>query len=466
MPEIKTHPASGVHAEASIEQGTPASTRRRGRRHGVEIRPGSVKQARLEAGLSLGQVARGDISRTAIYFVETGKAKPSRETLELIAERTGRPIDFFLAAGSGSSPAARIADVERRLATGDNPGAVAAGEQALAGRPDPETEGRLKLLISLAYLRLAQPVVGRRLAVEARAYFESVGDLEMVAESLGNEASAAYLMEDPSALAIAQGALATVRSIKPVPRLTEARLLGVVGHVHLQNREWQSAVSCYEEAVDAADVVQDLYRLSLVYSGMSLAHEELGQIEQAGRYAQKAMAIHQTLNDRLSLARSENNLGLLLLHGGDATGAQKHVERSIALFEEAGVETGKAHVVLSLAEIALARQDLDTAETLARDALGLAVRLNERVAMDEAHYWLAHVALARGDHDTVDTEFAAALDDPSDPARERVARFRATYAEILEHRGGLAAANRQLRMALTALGASPADVSTARTAIA
>src|SRR6266478_8574962 len=92
---------SGVLAKPS-EPSSPrrqekaVPSRRRGRRRGVEIRPGSVKQARLEAGLSLGQVARDDISRTAIYFVETGKAKPSRETLELIAERTGRPVDFFL----------------------------------------------------------------------------------------------------------------------------------------------------------------------------------------------------------------------------------------------------------------------------------------------------------------------------------------------------------------------------------
>src|SRR5258708_8768672 len=69
---------------------------RRGRGRGVEVKPGTVKQARMEAGLSLGQVARGDISRTAIYFVETGKAKPSIETLKLIAERTGRPLDYFL----------------------------------------------------------------------------------------------------------------------------------------------------------------------------------------------------------------------------------------------------------------------------------------------------------------------------------------------------------------------------------
>jgi len=100
MPEVQTHPFAG---ESPTIRGRAASGRR-GRRQGVEIKPGTAKQARLEAGLSLGQVAGSDISRTAIYFVETGKAKPSMETLKLIAARTGRPLDFFLVRPSTMEP--------------------------------------------------------------------------------------------------------------------------------------------------------------------------------------------------------------------------------------------------------------------------------------------------------------------------------------------------------------------------
>src|SRR6266704_4686866 len=92
-----------------------------GRRRGVEIRPGSVKEARQQAGLSLGQIAREDISRTAIYFVETGKAKPSIETLQLIADRTGHPLDFFLVGEDGGHllPAVKLAELERLMAIND-----------------------------------------------------------------------------------------------------------------------------------------------------------------------------------------------------------------------------------------------------------------------------------------------------------------------------------------------------------
>src|SRR6266516_7182525 len=118
-----------------------ASSRRRGRRRGVEIRPGSVKQARQESGLSLGQVARGDLSRTAIYFVETGKARPSIETLRLIAERTNKPLDYFLGQGTaaGMDPESALAEMERLLSIGDAAGAAQAAGELIAVASDPRS---------------------------------------------------------------------------------------------------------------------------------------------------------------------------------------------------------------------------------------------------------------------------------------------------------------------------------------
>ena len=59
-------------------------------------------------------------------------------------------------------------------------------------------------------------------------------------------------------------------------------------------------------------------------------------------YAQRAITIHETLDDRLSLARSENNLGLVLIRRGDLVDAEGHLERANVLFDESGVEVGKA----------------------------------------------------------------------------------------------------------------------------
>ena len=252
-----------------------------------------------------------------------------------------------------------------------------------------------------------------------------------------------------------------------MPRPTESRLLGVLGHTLVAIHDWQAAINCYEQAIEAADVVQDLQKLSLMYSGLSLAYEELGHLEQAGRFAQKALTIHQTLNDRLSLARSENNLGMLLLRGGDVLSAQAHIDRAMGMFDEANVEIDKAQIMLSLVEVALARRDVMTARRQAEQALALAERLHETATVSDAHYWLARVAHAEGDEASVDAEFAAALGEPNEPSsRERIATYRAAYAEILEGRGDIVEANRQLKAALSALGTRPAAADSARSAIA
>jgi tetratricopeptide (TPR) repeat protein/DNA-binding XRE family transcriptional regulator len=464
MSEVRTHP-SAADAPSTIGKATSG---RRGRRKGVDIKPGTARQARLEAGLSLGQVAGTEISRTAIYFVETGKAKPSMETLKLIASRTGRPLDFFLSRPSTmeARSSAVTAEIERLITAGDAAGALAAGEAQLVAEHDDEIAARIKFHMATAHLRLAQAVQARMLASSARAHFEQAGDLLMVAECLGSEAAAAYLMQDPSAIALAEGALATCRSLKPVPTITESRLLAVLGGVYATNHNWEAAIKAYEQAIEAGEVVQDLRRLSLSYSGLSIAYQELGNLNQAAQYARRAMAIHETLNDRVSLARSENNLGLMLLQGGDSAKARPHIERSVRLFEQDRIEAGKAGFLLSLSELALAESRVDEAADFANRALELASRLSEESYVADAHVWLGLVSAALGDHNTVDAEFAAAFSVLEKPGAspERSSRAHAHYAEILEARGEMAGAVQHLKKALGSRASQMASDSRAATA--
>jgi tetratricopeptide (TPR) repeat protein/DNA-binding XRE family transcriptional regulator len=435
-----------------MDGGAAAPSARRGRRRGVEIRPGTVRQARQEAGLSLAQVAGNDLSRTAIYFVETGKAKPSIETLKLIAARTGRPLDYFLSQPSTMEPRATIgtAEIERLITTGEPSGAVAAGQRLLEAERDPELAARIKFLMATAHLRLAQPVQARRLASTARTYFEQAGDLLMTAECLGSEASAAYLMQDSGALALAEGALATCRSLKPVPVITETRLLGVLASVHATNNNWEAAIDYYKQAIAAGDVLQDLRRLSLTYSGLSLAYQETGQLTQAAQYAQRALTIHETLNDRLSLARSANNLGLMLLRQGDTAEGRRHLERSVRLFQETGVESSKAAVLLSLCELAIADADTNDATRLAQEALELATRLGEGATIASAHMWLGRIAAGHGDHGTADSEFSSAFDvlERVGGSHAWVSNAHTEYGKVLEARGDLHGAIKHLKEAL------------------
>ena len=416
--------------------------------------------------MSLGQIAQGDISRTAIYFVEVGKAKPSMETLQLIAARTRKPIEFFLGE-TGLTDDASLAEVERMVAVGDNAGAVAAGEALVAQSTNRRVIANARLTMSTALVRLGRGLEARSHASAARSYFEEAGDVLMSAESLGWEAAAARMMDDAVSVELATEALRRCRSIDPVPARTEANLLAMLGHVLSARHQWERAIEVYEEATAVGGSYLDLRGLSYIYGNLSVAYEQIGQYARAGHYLRKAMVILETLRDGNQLAVHKNNLAILILRQGDAAAALRHAQDSLREFERIDYDAMKAHALMTLSEIELAMTEYDLAKHYARAAVDLADRLGQATNSGEAHHWLARIAEARHDTATADAEFAVAFHKFDEAgAHEWAAKGHAVYAEILEARGDLAAANRQLRLALGAIGPRDTARESVRTAIA
>jgi transcriptional regulator with XRE-family HTH domain len=108
---------------AAPRPGPPADTdevRRRGRRGpGIPIVPSRVRQARVDRGLSLADLAGAEVSRAFIHQLEQGLARPSLEVLELIAQRTGRPIGYFTSGevqpGGGPDLSSDLVATSKRL---------------------------------------------------------------------------------------------------------------------------------------------------------------------------------------------------------------------------------------------------------------------------------------------------------------------------------------------------------------
>lgn len=57
---------------------------------------GRIRQLRLERGLSLAKVARGDFSRAFLNQVEMGRSRPQPKFLALIAARLGTSTEYLL----------------------------------------------------------------------------------------------------------------------------------------------------------------------------------------------------------------------------------------------------------------------------------------------------------------------------------------------------------------------------------
>lgn len=403
--------------------------------------------------MSLAQVGKGQVTAPAIFLIETGRTRPSLPTLEHIARRTGKPVEFFLADPSGVRDETHdgIVELERMLLDGRQSEAVEFGQRLLSLGTSAHRLGHIRYQIAQAYLALGKPELAYDLLQQAAAHFEAGGDVLMLAECTGSQATLAYMTQKPEAMALAERALALCRSLAPVPQNTEARLLAILATVHIVNHEWDLAMTYYLEAIETAVPLYDLRRLATMYNGLSIAYREKGQIEVAAKYANRSVALLEVLHDRTSLARVENELGLILMAKGDHAAARKHLDRSLELSEETQLETGRSHVLLSLCELSLQEGHIDAAGEFAEKALRVAESVQEGINIAEAHMWLGRVADQRGDGAAVDREFELALQGLGKfGSGERLLRCHGMYAEILERRGDLERAYAHMKKALTA----------------
>jgi len=428
---------------------TSASIGKRRRLPGLEVRPGSIKRARVEAGLSLAQVAAGEVSRTAVFLAETGKTRPTLPTIQLIATRTGKPLDYFIeATGEAGRP---NVDKLRRLAAAEKfTELIQAAEQARSAAREPLDRAWAGFYLAQAQIRLGHPHPALIELEEARSAFNTAGDQWMVVECTDWLSAALYLLEDRSALSMAEANLAACRRLRPTDQALEARILGRLGSIHLVRHEWSKAVEYYSQAIEVAGEVKDLSRRGKMYSDLGGAYEHLGDLTRAREYSQKAITIHELLNDRLSVARAQNNLGLVLIRQGYLQQAREHLDSSLRIFEETGVELGKSHVLLSLAELEIDDNDPEAARRRSEEARDLAESSNESGSLSKAHELLGRVAESRGDAAVADREFRTAISILERVALpEHLVGSLAAYATVLEGRGDTKGALEQLKRAVS-----------------
>lgn len=441
--------------EGSTPPQTVDETRPKRRRlPGVNLRPGSVKQARLESGLSLAQLGRGHVTAPAIYLIETGRTRPSLPTLEHIARRTGKPVEFFLAdpANVSDQTAVSLLAMHSFVAEGRIDEAIQLGRTLLESGTSAFRLGDIRFHLAQAYLNSSEPESAGPLLAEARSHFEAVGDGGMIAACVAGQAVLAKLKHSSEAVSLAQEALDICRALSPRPFGLQLRLYGVLADAHMERHEWDAAIDAYSQAIEIGTPLLDVRRLARAFGELGHRYLALGQPENASRYIMRSIGLLDLVRDRALIATAENNIGLAMMARRDFPGARPHLERALDLAGSPDEDaSNRSSVLLSLAQLAMEEGNVDAADQAAREALLLAQRAEDAASEAEAHVWLGRVADRHGDNETADREFEHAIQAfETLQMAERLLQTHGVYAEVLERRGELAKAYGHMKQALKA----------------
>jgi tetratricopeptide (TPR) repeat protein len=391
----------------------------------------------------MSQLAGSDLTRQAIFLIEKGRVRPSMRSLGIIANATGRPLDFFLSGphtkqGSRADVFAdpRIEELQALCLQQQFDKAVIVGAQLLEHPMPAGMEVHVRHYVGQALVRLTRPEEGLEHLHRALTLLEAQPDPWLLVECTDWEACALYLKEDSRALSVAERALGLCRATSPRLPGTEARILEHIATIHVKNRTYDRAIAFYEEALQTASAMRDLPRLGRTYHGLGIAYQERGDLGRAIEFTHKALALYALEHDKALVARGENELGLLLMRQGQMARAEEVFRAALVHFDEAGIDRAKSHVLLSLGELKLKSGEHEDGTAIVKEGIDLARRLDERLALGTGHELLARLYERAGKRRLADKEARAALQlFRREGLRERLAESHASYAEVLEARG-------------------------------
>lgn len=397
------------------------------RHRGVAVNAAALRQARIDAGLSLADLAGDSMTKQAVHLFETGRARPTLVKLRLIVERLGNTSVDALLADAGEHRMAAL-DEEQRYE-----------ELGVLARQVMRELNSTKRVRAIATHYAGRAVLNhapaRALALfrRARRQLLRVGERRLAAEAMDWEAAALYLLQDVTALEVGGEALERYRALPDRLAHVEARMLEHIGTYLLQRGEHTTAIGSYREAIEVAGSRLELARLANIYHGLAEGCLQAGEVRQALDYMERAVNFYRTEHDvrgpvSANLARAENDYGVHLMRLGRWDRAEEMIRASLVHYAEVGVEAGRTHALLSMGELSQLQGRLEEAFDWTAQAVDHAEGLDETVALASAYQQLGELWIARGDAGRFEACFDRALeilDRAGLPERraECVARF-------------------------------------------
>ncbi|MEA2662822.1 MAG: hypothetical protein QOH08_2394, partial [Chloroflexota bacterium] len=324
-----------------------------------------VRSARRAAGLSQAQLAGDELTKGFISQIESGLVRPSIRSLQHIAQKLGRSLDYFIA----DEPLAATKRVTfHRLAAeaaAERRDWAATEEQSVAG-----LAVATDALERAAFLRLAANAAlnqGRR--EEAFDHITTGLALIDVAKHPLDVARLLYVRGlaygDAGQLVASTEAFETVRDIIERYEILEPRLRARVsvalGTTYRRLGRTTKAIASYESALATASRANELKLAAQGFMGIAVSHYDAGDLDAAIASYERALDLFERVADTSFELDVRQALASIHFQQGHVAQARDLSDRAIARAAEVGDEHWGAVAQVVRARVLLGDGDADEA---------------------------------------------------------------------------------------------------------
>jgi transcriptional regulator with XRE-family HTH domain len=398
-----------------------------------------IRTARVRAGLTQADVAKGRYTAAYISALERGLAKPSMAALTYIAERLAVPVRSLV--GDDESGAARI-EADLLLASGRWGEALDAYTSLADKTPATDRGRRAELLLGSAeaLCRLNRAREAIRPASEAAEAFAALGRSVDAAWAKYWLAYAHYQQDDTAeARSLLQELLTTERGGLRIAPDFRFRVLTALAHVEAWERNTERALGYMEEARALTPGLPVRQRAAFL-AGLALEYQAAGDLEASIRSGLDSLALYRAADAELEEASLENNLALTYLQLGSVGRAEEHAQRAAELAERHKDTRLASHVAETQAQIAWAAGDRARADERLQTVLDLGERGGSALAAADAHLTRARMARHDGDVAKAVAAYRLATEILRAHDGRRLQEALGEWADLAAETGDLAAA--------------------------
>ena len=376
-----------------------------------------LRQLRVAAGMTQGELAGDRFSKEYVSQIERGKTRPTAETIDWLAQRLHCDAGF-LANGVSTDERGRVegalARAEALMHSDQCAEALelyGSTESAVLATGSPELEARMLTGQARAMAIEGQVRESVPLLEKARGLVEAanVSDVER-AEVVYELGVARYKLSSIStALGLFNAALELAERSGLPSDLLRSKILEARSRCYRRQRDFQAAKEDVERALELARAVDDQPAMAHAYFQASVLAEREGHWVLARKYAEQAKTIYEDLAEHRHVGRLHNNIGAFTFMLGKPDEAIPHLKEAFRIALDMGNDADAAQAVSSLAQVHLRTGHLEQAEEQSRHALRL---LEGRVDfLDEignAQLVLGRSLLEQGRLDDATEQFKAA----------------------------------------------------------